>query len=93
MYGSVRHRRLVYAAVRRFCVPNADSAADFTPVSYTHLSILQSIASEMNTVISSVANVAGSTVSAIADVAILSLIHIYIPRQHRTIFSAVQDRR
>ena len=23
-------RRLVYAAVRRFCVPNADSAADFT---------------------------------------------------------------
>ena len=30
VYGSVRHRRLVYAAVRRFCVPNADSAADFT---------------------------------------------------------------
>ena len=30
VYGSVRHRRLVYASVRRFSVPVADSAAVFT---------------------------------------------------------------
>ena len=30
VYGSVQHRRLVYASVRLFCVPAADSAADFT---------------------------------------------------------------
>ena len=41
-------------------------------------SILQSISSEMNTVISSVANVAGSTVSAIADVAISLVITFYV---------------
>ena len=29
VYGSVRHRRLVYASVRRFCVPAVDSTADF----------------------------------------------------------------
>jgi len=30
VYGSVRHRRLVYASVRLFCVPAADSTAGFT---------------------------------------------------------------
>jgi hypothetical protein len=30
VYGSVQHRRLVYASVRRFCVPAVGSAADFT---------------------------------------------------------------
>ena len=30
VYGSVRHRRLVYASVRLFCVPAVGLAADFT---------------------------------------------------------------
>ena len=30
VYGLVRQARLLYASVRRFCVPAADSAADFT---------------------------------------------------------------